>query len=254
MVDYHCHLLPGIDDGAQTMEETLTMARMMSKAGYTEVYCTPHLIKNLYEADNRTVKRLVRTVQNELDREKIELKLLFGREYMIDDSFHEILNDLEPLENTQYVLVEFLTDVYQGMVRDSISAIMRKGLTPMIAHPERYRLFQEKRKVEPSSKKESFFDKWFSQPEIAQEQSIDSDCTGKELLAWLVSKHCAFQANLLSFEGTFGKRIQKTARRLKELGIYTHTGTDAHSPECLEKMFGLSASAFSAETTLAKIA
>lgn len=242
MIDYHCHILPGIDDGAETIEESVAMARLLKAAGYGTVYCTPHMIKHFYDANNDTVKGLIKEVQDALNREKIELKLLYGREYMLDDSFHEITSALTPLENTNYVLVEFTPDVYQGMVRDSIAAIIRKGLTPMIAHPERYHLFQAKKKVEPAQKKQSFFERLFiPKPTVENKPAIESPSTGKELLEWLVGMQCAFQANLPSFKGIHGKQIQAAAQQLKELGIYTHTGTDAHSPEYLEKLFGLSA-------------
>jgi protein-tyrosine phosphatase len=241
MIDYHCHILPGIDDGSESLEESVEMARLLSRAGYTKIYCTPHLIENLYEASNDTVRQLIERVQETLDRESIELTLLFGREYMIDDSFQALVNRLEPLENTSDVLIEFMPDVYPGMVRDSIAAIIRKGLRPMIAHPERYLLFQEKKRAGTRLKKRSLFGKWFSGPESEEESSApDYSRTGKELLEWLASQQCAFQGNLLSFEGVYGEAVQRAALRLRELGLYTHTGTDSHAPEQIEVLFGAS--------------
>ncbi|HHE07923.1 MAG TPA: phosphoesterase, partial [Chlorobaculum parvum] len=73
MTDYHCHLLPNIDDGPTTIDESIEMAKLLVNAGYDTVYCTPHLIKGLYEADNKTVKTAVNDLQNALNQEKIAL-------------------------------------------------------------------------------------------------------------------------------------------------------------------------------------
>lgn len=242
MIDYHCHLLPFIDDGPATMEETIHMAYLLEKAGYHTVYCTPHMIKNLYDADNNTVTKLIRDVQNILVNKNISLKLLCGREYILDNYFHEYLNKLQPLENTNYLLVEFQQNTFPGLVKDSISAILRKGFIPMIAHPERYRIFHEKKAEYKIKKKKSILKNWlsssYSKSTVLSEEYHDD----KELLNWLLSNKCAFQNNLLSFKGVYGYSTKITANNFKQNYIYTHEGTDAHTPYCVEKIFGITIS------------
>ena len=83
MIDWHCHILPGIDDGPATMDEAVEMANALRQAGYATVYCTPHLIKGSFEADNVTVRSTLAALQAELARQRIELLLLPGREYYL---------------------------------------------------------------------------------------------------------------------------------------------------------------------------
>lgn len=238
MTDYHCHLLPGIDDGPSSVDESIEMARLLSKAGYDTVYCTPHLIKGKYEADNHSVKKSIEELQAELSRKGIALKLLHGREYYLDSNFSDYLDDLMPLENTSYVLIEIPPHTYPGMVEDSLSAIMRKNLIPMLAHPERCQLFFEKKITDAPRKKtkiKSLFQRINSSPLPLPTQEEGGD---NKLLLWMIGNKCAFQSNLPSFKGIYGEKIQATAQYLDGLGIYTHSGTDAHSPGGLKKLFG----------------
>jgi len=241
MTDYHCHLLPGIDDGPSSVNKSIEMARLLSDAGYHTVYCTPHLIKGLYEADNNTVRKSVNDLQKKLEQQNIALKLLCGREYFLDNNFKNYINDLMPLDNTSYLLIEIPPNAYPGMVQDSFSAIMRQNLIPLLAHPERCKLFHERQFTEQPRKKISRLKKFLhlshftDQSElIPNEKENDKD---NKLLSWLIENRCAFQSNLPSFKGAYGEQVQATANRLKNLGVYTHSGTDAHTPESLKKLF-----------------
>jgi protein-tyrosine phosphatase len=237
LTDYHCHLLPGIDDGPSSLKESIVMARLLSQAGYHKVYCTPHLIKGRYEANNNTVRKEVNKLQDALNNEGIALQLLCGREYYIDNYFKEFINDLMPLEDTSFLLIEIPPHTYPGMVQDTISAILLKKLTPLLAHPERCRLLHDRQITEPSKSKSKLKNiLHFTHPK--EKSSYTDEYSDNTLLSWLIDKQCAFQENLPSIRGSYGNQIQKTAMKFKSFGIYTHSGTDAHSPECLEKLFG----------------
>lgn len=240
MTDYHCHLLPCIDDGPSSVTESIEMARLLSKAGYRAVYCTPHLIQGLYEADNHTVRQKIMDLQAELDLEGIELKLLYGREYFLDNNFKNYISDLMPLENTKYLLIEIPPKTYPGMVQDTLSLIMRHNLIPLLAHPERCELFHERQMREQPKKINHLknrlqnlfrpsFDKYRSTYYIEE--------TDNKLLNWLIENKCGFQSNLPSFKGIYGEHIQATALLLDRLGVYTHSGTDAHTTESLKNLF-----------------
>lgn len=137
MIDYHCHLLPGIDDGPSTLDESIQMAKLLSESGFSSVYCTPHLIRHVHDASNTAVQQSLKELQAALDRRGIALRLQAGREYYMDNHFQKYLNDPMPLEGTRYLLIEIPSDSHEDMVLEIITAIRRKGLTPMIAHPER---------------------------------------------------------------------------------------------------------------------
>ena len=236
MIDYHCHLLPGLDDGSKTIEESISMARLLLKAGYQTVYCTPHLIKKLYEPTNDTVREAIIALQLELDRENIPLKLFGGREYYLDSYFNEYINDLMPLDNTRYLLIEIPAHTYPGMVSDTFSEIIRKGLIPLIAHPERCHLFHEQQDY-PKQKYRSKLFNLSNKDYLFFDSVITFKKRDQDLLNWLLANHCGFQCNLPSFKGAYGELVKTTAEDFIELDIYTHYGTDAHSIKCLEKLF-----------------
>ncbi|NTV68219.1 MAG: phosphoesterase, partial [Chlorobaculum sp.] len=194
MTDYHCHILPGIDDGASTLDESIQMARLLAEAGFNSVHCTPHLIKHLYDASNAAVQRSIKELQAALDRKGIALKLLAGREYCMDNHFHEYLDDLMPLEGTRYLLIEIPSGSYQGMILETITAIRRKGLIPMIAHPERCRLLDE-HQHHKIPKSLGFFRRNTIRGRIELEYSYQQI----GLLDWLSGIECCFQGNVGSF-------------------------------------------------------
>jgi protein-tyrosine phosphatase len=238
MTDYHCHLLPCIDDGPSSLAESIEMARLLSRAGYHTIYCTPHLIKGLYEADNNTVKKGVADLQEALNREGIDLKLLCGREYFLDNNFIDYMHDLMPLEGTSYLLIEIPPHTYTGMVQDTLTAIIRHNLIPLIAHPERCELFREPQ-ITDQPRKVSRLKNLLQRSNALRQPAITQESNDNRMLNWLIEKRCAFQGNLPSFNGVYGEQVQSTAKYLESLGIYTHSGTDAHTPESLEKLFGI---------------
>ncbi|AOS82772.1 hypothetical protein BIU88_00570 [Chlorobaculum limnaeum] len=214
----------------------MEMARLLIQAGYQTVYCTPHLIKGLYEADNETITQAVNDLQKELDREGIALRLLCGREYFLDNNFKDYMNVLMPLENTSYLLIEIPPHTYPGMVQDTLSEIIRRNLTPLLAHPERCELFHE-RIITEQPGKISRFKNLFHRSRSDVRTAFNAEDSDNRLLQWLIKRQCGFQSNLPSFIGAYGEQIQTTAQYLKSLGIYTHSGTDAHSVESLKKLF-----------------
>lgn len=231
MIDYHCHLLPGIDDGPSTLDESIQMAKLLSESGFRAVYCTPHLIRHVYDASNTAVEQSIKELQAALDRQGIALRLLAGREYYMDNHFQKYLNDPMPLEGTRYLLIEIPSDSHQDMVLEIITAIRHKGLTPMIAHPERCLMLASQRNhIIPKSL--GFFRRNTLRGRMALEYSYQHI----ELLDWLSGFECGFQGNAGSFAGMYGRPIQEQAKHFWQQKIYTHYGTDAHSPEFIVKL------------------
>jgi protein-tyrosine phosphatase len=219
MIDWHCHLLPGLDDGPASMNESLEMAAALGKAGFTSVYCTPHLIKGGFDADNGAVRETLAALQARLKDKSINLRLLPGREYYLDEFLFDYLKDSLPLGETKYILLEIPNPIPPEFVKEACFRIKLRGFIPMIAHPERCGLFA------PSEKRETarFL---FSDSKFKIEDTRSNE---PSLLDYLKDLDCAFQANLGSFAGWYGSHVQQTANSLKKTGIYTHFGTDAHS-------------------------
>lgn len=228
MIDWHCHILPGIDDGPATMDEAVEMAIVLRKTGFDEVCCTPHLIRGCYDADNDTVREGVVRLQERIDALGIDLRLLSGREYYLDEYLLGYLKDPMPLGNTRYILVEVPDHVSPENVKDISYRIKCAGFTPMIAHPERCALFiVPERKESGITKLFNALGAHFKGP--PGDPSMPVEGPGNSLLSYQREIGCAFQGNLGSFAGMYGERVKRNAGKFRELGGYSHFGSDLHS-------------------------
>ena len=119
MIDWHCHLLPGLDDGPATMDESVEMAAALRKVGFASVYCTPHLIKGCFDADNDAVRETLTALQAMLHDENIDLRLLPGREYCLDEFLFDYLKDPLPLGETKYNMLELPNHIAPEFVKEA---------------------------------------------------------------------------------------------------------------------------------------
>ncbi len=233
VTDYHCHILPGIDDGAETLESALLMARLFHKAGYREIYCTSHLIKGRYEASSSEILDARNQLQSELDREQINIKLLLGREHYIDEFLLDNLRQPLLLEDTNLFLIEIPPFIAVELVKEILFQVTCRGYVPLIAHPERSNLLEL---PTPEKDNTKFWNFWSNQKSpIKNHQSK----MPPNLLTYLQDIGCQFQANLGSFHGLYGKNIQNKAKSFEQASIYTHLGTDAHNPDHLKQILNI---------------
>ena len=138
MIDIHCHILPGIDDGAKNVEDSLTMAREAVKEGIHTIIATPHL-NSQYDNRKPAILEKVDLLNRNLQEANIHMKILPGQEPRI---FGEILADLETgdiqtLNDSQYVFIEFPSSHVPRYTEKLLFDVQVKGLTPIIVHPER---------------------------------------------------------------------------------------------------------------------
>lgn len=220
MNDFHCHILPGLDDGPKTMDESVEIAAALYKAGFSSVYCTPHLIRSLYEADNESVISSLASLQKRMDKENISLKLYPGREYYLDEFLFGYLENPLPLGDTNFIMLEVPLHISPELVKEACFLIKRKGYIPMIAHPERNAIFGAVRVKAKSLLR-------FTDEESNYKKSEQYKTS--RLVGYLKNIGCAFQGNLGSFLGLYGSHIRKTAYILNKIQVYTHYGTDLHS-------------------------
>jgi len=138
-VDIHSHLLPGIDDGSQSLKESLILIKELHLLGYSKLITTPHIISDYYPNNREIITEKLHTVQEALKVEEIDITLEAAAEYYVDMRF---LNDIED-ENLltfkkHYVLFETDYMARPMMLKEVIQNLLQKGYIPVLAHPERY--------------------------------------------------------------------------------------------------------------------
>lgn len=196
MIDIHCHILPGIDDGAKTIEDTLDMARAAVGQGISTIIATPHL-NNDYENSKPLILRTATEVNKALDAENIPLTILPGQEIRI---YGDILTDYQqqkilPLVGSDYLLIEFPSGHVPRYTEKMLYDLQLEGFMPIIAHPERNR-------------------------EIIQHP---------EILYQLVKKGALTQLTGASVCGAFGKKIKAFSQQLIEANLAHFIASDAHN-------------------------
>ena len=189
--DWHCHILPGVDDGVQSMDESLQILAEYERLEVKEVWLTPHIMEDM---PNTTEKLRDRFVELKAAYQGTVM-LRLASENMLDNLFEERLekNDLLPMgKDGRHLLVETSYFNPPMGLNNILFRIKAKGYYPVLAHPERYLYMNEN-----------------------DYQRLSS--MGIE-----------FQLNLFSLFGLYGKEVQKRAKTLQKQGKYDYTGTDLH--------------------------
>jgi len=235
MIDYHCHILPGVDDGCRDLDESLALAQVLTAAGFKEVHCTPHCIHGVYDNTPSSVRTAVEQLQQQITREGIPLRLHAGMEYYLDEYFPHKLSDVQPLGESSLLLVEFpMQHIDPEQIKEQIFQIVRKGYTPVLAHPERYQFLIPQ---EETAGLLDGFKRLFGKAQQESELSVPG------LLAELQQQGCLLQGNIGSLVGYYGRKVQENAERFQRAGFYRFWGSDGHHPEptarFLEKAKGL---------------
>lgn len=199
LTDWHCHILPGVDDGVQTMEESLAILSLYEKMGIDTVWLTPHIMEDIPNTTERLRARFAEL--QTAYRGNISLHL--AAENMLDNLFEKRLlaNDLLPIgAEGNALLVE--TSYYTPPMNlyGLIEQIKAKGYYPILAHPERY---------------------------------VYMDKADYQKLHQMGVK---FQLNFPSLEGLYGKTVQGKAKELLSKGYYHFYGTDIHRIGLLKRL------------------
>jgi tyrosine-protein phosphatase YwqE len=195
VVDMHSHLIPGIDDGASSMTDSLTMIKELKEMGFQKIITTPHIKHDHYKNNQEIILSGLDDVRRELKANNIDIEINAAAEYYVDDIFMDMLesNQLLTIHNNE-VLIEFSFMFEPVNLMKTIFRIQTKGYRPIIAHPERYLYFHQR-------------------PETYND---------------LKDRGCLLQLNTLSLFGYYGKREQQMAEELLEENLYDYCGTDMH--------------------------
>lgn len=196
MIDVHCHLLNGVDDGCRDTIESLTNIKLAEEAGFTDIILTPHYIENYYENDSTSTKPQIAELQSKVYDNNILVKLHQGNEVYFSENIGEMIenNVVSKLARSRYVLFELPMKTKILNLDNIISQIKAAGCVPILAHPERYTFIQK------------------NPNEVAK----------------IISKGVLIQSNYGSILGQYGKEAQKTIIKMLKNNMIHFLGTDTH--------------------------
>ena len=200
MIDLHCHVLPGLDDGARLLEETLDMARSAVKNNIDTIVATPHTLNGFFVNNWENVVSLTSTVQKAFDAEDIAITLYPAMEAQVCPELFDALEKGQAAtinDNSHYMLLEFPPFSMPPGSMEFIFKLKLQGITPVIAHPERNLILQNDLKQ----------------------------------LHDLVKMGALCQLTALSVTGYLGPSVQKSSEQMIKTGLAHVIATDAHSDD-----------------------
>ena len=197
-VDIHCHLVPGIDDGSKSWEQSLAMARMAVADGIRTVVVTPHQLGSYTHNYGQLIRLRTTELQQFLETHQVPLRILPGADVRIESGMVKMLRAGQVLtlgDHGKHVLLELPHELYFPL-EDVLDELQRAGLVGILSHPERNQgLLKQPRLIEP-----------------------------------LVRRGCLMQVTCGSLLGTFGPACQEMAEWVMEQGLVHFLATDAHGP------------------------
>ena len=196
VTDFHSHLIPGIDDGARTIEDSLTMIRQFKELGFKKLITTPHIQDEYYKNTPEIILSGLETVKAAMDEAGIEIEIEAAAEYLLDDGFEKKLKSGELMTFGQkHILVELSYFSPHPNLLTFIFELQLEGYQVILAHPERYSY-------------------WFNSL-----QKFDE----------LKNRGVLFQLNTVSLSGHYGNEVKKIAEKLIDQGVYDFIGSDMHN-------------------------
>ena len=196
MIDVHSHILPNIDDGSRSIEETFNLIKEAKEAGFEGIVCTSHYMEN-YDETNRPERELwINAIHENLENKNIDMNLYLGNEIYMSDNIIELLEDgkATTMNDTSYVLFELPMNAEPMNLYDMVYEMQQYKIVPILAHPERYSFVQ----------------------------------TDPELIYDLIDKGVLMQANYGSIIGQYGKKAQMIVQKFLENNMIHMLGTDVH--------------------------
>lgn len=198
ITDFHNHILPGLDDGAKNLDESLNLIEGFKSIGIQKIICTPHVMGDYYPNTPETINKALETVQKVSD-----IEISASAEYMMDQTFLEIIEQKEilPLIDNN-VLVEMSYFQAPINLHEILFRLQNNAFAPILAHPERY----------------AYYHRNLGKYEDLKERG------------------CKLQLNMLSLSGHYGSGIQKVAFLLLEKGLLDYIASDTHRIDHIEKL------------------
>lgn len=204
-IDFHSHILFGIDDGAKTFDDSLLLTKSLMGFGVAQIITTPHIIQHVWENNRSTITEREKQVVHLLGENQIHIPFKAAAEYLMDDHFVKLFKS-EPLLTLKdnYVLVEMSYINAPIQLYDILFDLQVAGYKPVLAHPERY----------------LFYHKNFNEYQKLKKAG------------------CLFQLNLLSVAGYYGAAVFEVAKKLLAEGMIDFVSSDAHHKKHIEAFDG----------------
>ena len=196
MIDFHTHILPNIDDGSRSIDETFNLIKEAKEVGFEGIVLTSHYIENYYETDVPERDVWVKAITENLQAKGIETNLYLANEIYISDNMMRLLEEgkASTINYSCYVLFELPLNSEPLNLYDVIYSLQENKLIPILAHPERYSYVQK-------------------EPELVYD---------------LIDKGCLMQANYGSIIGQYGVKAEFIVRRFLENNMIHFLGSDVH--------------------------
>lgn len=201
MIDFHSHIIPEIDDGSRSIEETMLLLEEAKNAGFTAIISTSHYLPEHYEFDDLTREKFLEIIKMGASNLGVDIELCLGSEIYASYDMVELLKEhkASTINGTKYVLFELPMQTELPNLKNIIYNLLGNGYIPIIAHPERYAYVKEN----PN---------W--------------------LLEYLELGVLA-QSNYGSIIGIYGKEAQKTVKQLLKNNMIHFLGSDVHKPKTI---------------------
>ena len=194
-VEFHSHLIPGIDDGVEKIEQSIEILRVWSEMGYKKVITTPHIMGDFYKNGPENILPKLELVRAALKENKIDITIDAAAEYMIDDMLEQKIDEKKILTfGSNHVLVELSFNEEPRNFKEILFKLRVEGYKPVLAHPERYPFYGQQ----------------------------------KDKYNELFESGILFQINIFSLVGYYGPQVQKTAEWLIEKKMVNMIGSDTH--------------------------
>lgn len=196
MIDFHTHILPNVDDGSKSIEETFELLNEAKKAGFDTIISTSHYIEDYYNVNVSEREVWINAISEILKKENNDLKLYLGNEVYLTENIMELLETgkATTINKSRYILFEFPMNTKPMNMYDIIYDMLQNKLIPILAHPERYSFVQK-------------------EPEIIYD---------------LIQKGVLMQANYGSIIGRYGEKAQLMVRKFFENNMIHFLGSDVH--------------------------
>ena len=202
-VDLHSHVLPGIDDGAKTIGDSVILIKKMMSLGIRKVIATPHIMRDYYRNTPERINHALNILKGELARQQIAIPVEAAAEYFFDEYFIDLVQKGEPLLTMgqgKYILTEFSFISAPPVFIPIIQNLIGRGIQPILAHPERYPYY-----------------------------TIDQYRNARD---W----GCNLQLNTISLTGYYGKEAKKIAEELIDNQLVDFIASDMHHPRHAEAL------------------
>lgn len=201
MIDLHCHILPGIDDGSMSLSESLVMAQSASAGGTSAIVATPHYFnefQNPEPVDKKTVTKLFNELKASFEKNNAPVSLYLGAEQYGVNNLEKIIDDGEliTINDSRYLLIEFSLDDDIERAKYVLSELESYDIVPILAHPERYDFILE-------------------QP---------------QRIYWFLQHGCLLQVNKGSITGKFGSEAEHISHWLLRERMAHVVASDSHGP------------------------